>query len=68
MFGLYSFDGNSKYERDPQLLKLEHDVFSQLSEITQKVEPNFKQTNKEGIRIVSFEEALKELLELKSKN
>ncbi len=70
MFGNYSFDGNSKYERDPALLKMERDVFHSLSEIAEQFEP-IEESNSNNIghvRIVSFEEALRELLSMNKKN
>ena len=68
MFGFHSFDGNSRFERDPELLKLEYNVFKSLSNIVEEVEPNSKQYSPQGVRFVSFEEALKELLEIDKKN
>ncbi len=68
MFGNYSFDGNSKYERDPNLLKLEKDIFNSLEEIASDLDPARNNDVHSGdIRFVSFEDALKELITIKNK-
>ena len=51
-------------ERDPNLMQLERDVMSQLAGLMPKEEPNIRSSPSVGVRTVSYEEALKELLEL----
>jgi hypothetical protein len=55
----------SKIERDPNIRKLEQDVFTQLQEIVKPLQPSTPDID--SIRFVSFEDALKELAELKNK-
>jgi len=55
----------SKIERDPNIRKLEQDVFAQLREIAKPHQPLTPDTN--SVTFVSFEDALKELAELKNK-
>ena len=62
-----SFSAPPIYQRDPALAKLEHSVFSQLANIVQE-ETTFKPVHKtNGLKVVSVEDAIKELLELESK-
>jgi hypothetical protein len=61
---LNKFLNGIEKERDPFFSKLEEKVFSQLKELTKddvfvKIEQN---------KFVSFEEAIKELLEMRKKN
>lgn len=54
------------YERDPHFRKLENSVFSQINELTKEFEeptsrPDYKQND---LKVVSIEDAMKELLEL----
>jgi hypothetical protein len=56
-----------KIERDPNIQKLEQDVFSQMQEIV-KTEPLQQGQATPDIEFVSFEQALKELAELKRSN
>jgi hypothetical protein len=54
------------YERDPHFRKLENSVFSQINELTKEFEeptyiPDYK---KADLKVVSIEDAMKELLEL----
>lgn len=56
------------YERDPAFKKLENSVFSKINELTREFEestnrPDYKQND---LKVVSIEEAMKELLELES--
>jgi hypothetical protein len=53
-----------KIERDPNIIKLEQDVFAQLNKI---IEPKVKQqkpVTPNGLEFVSFEDAIKELVNL----
>lgn len=51
-----------KRERDPNLVGLENNIFSKMNEI---LGPDIKQSSpKTDVKFVSFEDALKELLEL----
>jgi hypothetical protein len=51
-----------KRERDPNLVGLENNIFSKMNEI---LGPDIKQSGpKTDVKFVSFEDALKELLEL----
>jgi hypothetical protein len=52
-----------KIERDPNIQKLEHDVFSQMQEIV-KTEPLQQGQATPDIQFVSFEDALKELAQM----
>lgn len=61
--------GSSSYERDPYFSQLEHSVFSKINELTKAHEvPRAPQLKQSTLRTVSFEEALKELLELEKAN
>lgn len=58
----------TQFERDPNLINLERNVFSQILDITKEEtvpKPEYKSNN---LRTVSYEEALKELLELEKGN
>jgi hypothetical protein len=57
----------SKIERDPNIRKLEQDVFAQLREIAKPHQPSTPPDNS-SVTFVSFEDALKELAELKNGN
>lgn len=52
-----------KIERDPNIQKLEHDVFAQMNEIV-KTEPLQQGQATPDIQFVSFEDAIKELAEM----
>jgi hypothetical protein len=52
-----------KIERDPNIQKLEHDVFSQMQEIV-KTEPSEQSLTTSGVMFVSFEQALRELQQM----
>jgi hypothetical protein len=52
-----------KIERDPNIQKLEHDVFSQMQEIV-KTEPLQQGQATPDIAFVSFEDAIRELAEM----
>lgn len=54
-------------ERDPNIIKLEGDVLNQIREITSlsNSEPGDKQVR--GTRVISVEEAIKELIEIEKK-
>ena len=52
-----------KIERDPNIQKLEHDIFSQMQEIVKTESPHQDQTTSD-IQFVSFEDALKELAQM----
>ena len=52
-----------KIERDPNIQKLEQDVFSQMQEIV-KTEPLQQGQATPDIEFVSFEQALKELAQM----
>ncbi len=52
-----------KIERDPNIQKLEHDVFSQIQEIV-KTEPSQQEQVTHNIQFVSFEDAIKELTQM----
>ncbi len=55
-----------KRERDPNLVGLESNIFSKMNEI---LGPDIKQPGpKTDVKFVSFEDALKELLELEKTN
>lgn len=63
-FGHLSVIGNfPSVERDPNILKLESDVFSRMSQITKTESPK-KEEVSPGIAFVSVEDALKELLQM----
>lgn len=54
------------YERDPAFKKLENSVFSKINELTREFEeptsrPDYK---KSDVKVISIEDAMKELLEL----
>ena len=56
------------YERDPHFRKLENSVFSKINELTKEFEeptsrPDYK---KADLKVVSIEDAIKELIELES--
>ena len=53
----------SKIERDPNIQKLEHEVFSQINEIT-KTEPLQQGQATPDIQFISFEDAIRELAQL----
>lgn len=52
-----------KIERDPNIQKLEHDVFAQMKEIV-KSEPLQQGEATPDVQFVSFEDAIKELAEM----
>ena len=55
----------SKIERDPNIRKLEQDVFAQLQEIAKPLQPSTPDTS--SVKFVSFEEAIKELQQMMHK-
>jgi hypothetical protein len=55
----------SKIERDPNIRKLEQDVFAQLQEIAKPLQPSIPDTS--SVKFVSFEDALKELQQMMHK-
>jgi hypothetical protein len=56
------------YERDPAFKKLENSVFSKINELTREFEePTSRPVHKQNdLKVVSIEDAMKELLELES--
>jgi hypothetical protein len=52
-----------KIERDPNIQKLERDVFSQMQEIV-KTEPLEQGQALPGVEFVSFEDAIRELAQM----
>lgn len=56
----------SKIERDPNIQKLEHDVFALMKEIV-KTEPLQQGHTTPDIQFVSFEDAIKELSQMTHK-
>ena len=56
------------YERDPAFKKLENSVFSKINELTKEFEePTSRPVHKQNdLKVVSIEDAIKELLELES--
>ena len=57
--------GSPNYDRDPIFSQLENSVFSKIHELTKDHEvPRVPQVKQSTLRTVSYEEALKELLEL----
>jgi hypothetical protein len=59
------FSGSPQIERDPESLKLEKSVFSRIAELTKDHDiPRTITTKSNNLRVVSFEEALKELVEM----
>lgn len=52
-----------KIERDPNIQKLEHDVFAQMNEIV-KTEPLQQGQATPDVQFVSFEDAIKELAQM----
>ena len=54
------------YERDPHFRKLENSVFSKINELTKEFEePTYRPDYKKAdLKVVSIEDAMKELLEL----
>lgn len=58
-----------KIERDPNVQQLEQNIFSRLDQIAKQHQPQSPLVNENdnGIRFVSFEEALKELIALNNK-
>jgi hypothetical protein len=60
---------SSGYERDPYFSQLENSVFSKINELTKHHEvPRVPQLKQSTLRTISYEEALKELLELEKAN
>jgi hypothetical protein len=55
----------SKIERDPNIRKLEQDVFAQLQEIAKPLQSSTPDTS--SVKFVSFEEAIKELQQMMHK-
>lgn len=51
-------------ERDPNLINLERDVFSKMSEATAAKNPKPSVSQDTGVKHVSFEDAIKELSSL----
>ena len=61
-----SFNFKSLIERDKTINKLEFDVFSKIKELCKDdIEVEIK---KNGIKTISFEDAIKELLDFKKKS
>lgn len=63
-----TFNGSApSFERDPEIIKLESNVFSQLMELGAEPTNNTINSNvvSQQVSFVSFEDALKELAELK---
>ena len=56
-----------KIERDPNIQKLERDVFSQMQEIV-KTEPLEQGQATPNVEFISFEQALKELQQMSNGN
>ncbi len=54
-----------KIERDPGIKKLEQDVFAQLQEIAKPHQPSVLDNS--AVTFVSFEDAIKELQQMKHK-
>lgn len=52
-----------KIERDPNIQKLEHDVFAQMKEIV-KSEPLQQAQATPDVQFVSFEDAIRELAQM----
>jgi hypothetical protein len=66
MSGGGSFGGTS-FERDPHFISLEQSVFSKISELTKEEQTTPRPENKSnGLRVVSVEDAIKELQMLES--
>jgi hypothetical protein len=65
MFNPSNLISGIKRERDPIFSQLEDDVFSKLKELTKDDIPVKSIT---ALNFVSFEDAIKELVELKNKN
>jgi hypothetical protein len=60
---------SSSYERDPYFSQLENSVFSKINELSKDHEvPRVPHVKQSTLRTVSFEEALKELIELEKTN
>jgi len=57
--------GSPHFERDPKLINLENSVFSKIRELSKEhdIKPEIKSKTND-LKVVSYEEALKELLEL----
>jgi len=53
-------------QRDPNLIKLEKDVFAKMLEISPPEENTTNKTSNLSIKNVSFEDALKELVSIKN--
>jgi hypothetical protein len=63
------FSGTPQIERDPESLKLEKSVFARIAELTKDHDiPKPINIKSNNLRTVSYEEALKELLELEKSN
>ena len=63
---MFSFGSNAvEFEKDPTIQKLRQDVANQMWNIIKDEEP--AAPPKEEIKFVSFEDALKELAEMKKK-
>jgi hypothetical protein len=58
----------TQIERDPNLVNLENSVFSQLFELVKEEKPPKPAYKQNELKVVSYEEALKELLELEKNN
>lgn len=63
------FSGSPQMERDPALRNLENSVFSKIAELTKEHDiVSLPKVKNNSLRTVSYEEALKELLELEKSN
>ena len=54
----------ARKERDPNLIKLEQDVFGKMHQEIQKEQPVLPETQSNGVDFVSFEQALRELSDI----
>tara|TARA_R110000868_G_scaffold241113_1_gene495685 strand:+ start:861 stop:1124 length:264 start_codon:yes stop_codon:yes gene_type:complete len=56
--------GVGSFERDPNLIKLEHDLFSKLAQIVKPVQQTLPDVKESTVKHVSVEDAIRELIEL----
>lgn len=54
-------------ERDKKVQKMQHDLFSQLSDIVSNFEPQENKTMENNVQFVDMESAIKELLAMGAK-
>jgi hypothetical protein len=52
-----------KIERDPNIQKLEQDVFAKIQEIVKPVQSNQEQTTT-NVQFISFEDAIREIAQM----